>query len=445
MSSDARLERANKRIEILEKMIEDRTRELYLEQHALTQTRDYLVRLLDAVPNALFVLSSNLRIISTNSAASRLLVLGENDFVGKPIEDFLRDPAVLSRLQGDWESTVLVHEAETVLRSSDGRRVPVLFYATLVSSDTPMQHDIVCVAVDMSEKKLLEGQLLQAQKLESIGQLAAGIAHEINTPIQFVGDNTRFLKDSFREIQSAITSLTETIQHKSPELASQCAIDTTELDFLKDEIPKAIEQTLEGVTRVSRIVRAMKEFAHPGAETKQATDVNRLIESTVIVSTNEWKYAAELTLALDKNLPLVPCHPTELNQAILNLIINAAHAIADHLQSGEKGKIVVGTSKEDDWAIIKVSDSGPGIPAEIASKIFDPFFTTKPVGKGTGQGLSMSRSIIVERHGGKIDFETTLGAGTTFSIRLPLKESKEEVVRERVEKGGLYEANNSIR
>ncbi|MCC6954809.1 MAG: histidine kinase, partial [Deltaproteobacteria bacterium] len=247
---------------------------------------------------------------------------------------------------------------------------------------------------------------------ESIGQLAAGIAHEINTPIQFVGDNTRFLKDSFRELQTALESLRNGT-------ATSDSLDAAEIDFLSSEIPRAIEQTLEGVSRVSTIVRAMKEFAHPGSDKKQAVDINRLIESTSIVSTNEWKYAAEMSLVLDRNLPLVPCHAAELNQAVLNLIVNAAHAIAEK-SGAKKGKITVSTSLDGDYGVISVADTGAGIPDNVAPKVFDPFFTTKPIGKGTGQGLSMTRSIIVERHGGMIGFRTVPGEGTTFNIHLPL-------------------------
>jgi len=176
------------------------------------------------------------------------------------------------------------------------------------------------------------------------------------------------------------------------------------------------------VERVAKIVRAMKEFSHPGPKEKTLTNINRAIENTITVARNEWKYVSEMILDLDPDLPLVPCHPNEFNQVILNLVINAAHAIADVVGKGatNKGKITVSTRRKGDKVEISVKDTGTGIAPEIRSKIFDPFFTTKEVGKGTGQGLAIARSIVVDKHGGTINFETEVGKGTTFTIHLPI-------------------------
>jgi signal transduction histidine kinase len=275
-------------------------------------------------------------------------------------------------------------------------------------------------------------QLLQAQKLESIGQLAAGIAHEINTPIQFVGDNTRFIQDEFKNISTLLTGcskLIEALNTNSPtaEAAKEIEEISKQVDseYLCDEIPKALQQSLDGIARVTRIVRAMKEFSHPGSTDKQVIDLNRTIESTIVVSTNEWKYVAEVQMDFDKSLPLVPCLPGEFNQVILNLLVNSAHALAEVKDRGVtgKGKITISTRQVGDWAEIRMHDTGSGIPKEIAHKIFDPFFTTKEVGKGTGQGLSIARSIIVKKHGGTMEFESEPGKGTTFILRLPIKEN----------------------
>jgi signal transduction histidine kinase len=192
--------------------------------------------------------------------------------------------------------------------------------------------------------------------------------------------------------------------------------------YLAEEIPKAIEQSLEGIERISKIVRSMKEFSHPGTYDKVAIDINRAIENTVTVARSEWKYVAEMMTEYDPSLPLVPCLPGDFNQVILNLIINATHAVSDIVGDGSKGKgaIKVSTHHQGNWAEIRISDTGPGIPEEIRSKIFDPFFTTKEVGKGTGQGLAISHSVIVDKHKGTLDFETEAGKGTTFIIRLPI-------------------------
>jgi signal transduction histidine kinase len=201
----------------------------------------------------------------------------------------------------------------------------------------------------------------------------------------------------------------------------EAAAKSADAPYLMEEIPKAIDQTLEGVTRVSRIVGAMREFSHPGAKEKVPTDLNHAIENTLTVARNEWKYVAEMETEFDPSLPQISCLPGEFNQVILNLIVNAAHAIGDAIKKdgSEKGKIRVQTQSCADWAEIHIQDSGTGIPEKVRNRVFDPFFTTKEIGKGTGQGLAIARSVIVDKHGGSIHFETEEGKGTTFIIRLP--------------------------
>jgi signal transduction histidine kinase len=270
-------------------------------------------------------------------------------------------------------------------------------------------------------------QLSHAQKLDSVGQLAAGIAHEINTPIQFIGDNVRFLKETFVEL-IGLLEIYKGLLHAAREgtldqPAIRDAVTATrkvELAYLLKEIPIAIDQTLEGVGRVATLVGAMKEFSHPGTVNKVPLDLNHLIQSTITVARNEWKYVAELETKLDPSLPKILCQPGEFNQAILNLIVNAAQAIAEkNRDTTDLGNITVTTRKLDKDVEIRVRDTGAGIPANVQTRIFDPFFTTKEIGKGTGQGLAITRSVIVDKHSGSIDFETIEGEGTTFIIRLP--------------------------
>jgi PAS domain S-box-containing protein len=296
----------------------------------------------------------------------------------------------------------------------------------------PGQNDgFLLVAEDVTEQKVLQSQLGQAQKLEAIGQLAAGIAHEINTPTQYVGDNARFLQESFEDLAGLLTQYQALRQaaddhNDLAELAAQVrkAEEEADIEYLQEEIPLAIQQSMEGVDRVSKIVRAMKEFSHPGVEEKTALDINHAIESTLTVASNEWKYVAEVVTDFTPDLPLVPCLPGAFNQAILNIIINASHAIAAaNNGNGQKGAITITTRREDDCAEIRISDTGTGIPPAAQSKIFDPFFTTKEVGKGTGQGLSITHTVIVEKHGGNITFETAPNQGTTFIIRLPINQT----------------------
>ena len=288
----------------------------------------------------------------------------------------------------------------------------------------------VAVARDVTQEVAMEKQLRQAQKLESIGQLAAGIAHEINTPTQYVGDNTRFIQQGIGELVDLLQLHRELIAaHRAQLPAESCAeidrrIESADLDFLLSEIPLAIRQTLDGVERVTEIVRAMKEFSHPGTEERSSVDLNAAIKSTLIVARNEYKYVAEVELLCDATLPPVLCLPGELNQVFLNLFVNAAHAIEEKNKrqgSTEKGVIRVATHQLDDkWVEVRIGDSGAGIPEAIRYKVFDPFFTTKGVGKGTGQGLAIAHSVIVDRHEGTIDFVSEEGQGTTFIIHLPI-------------------------
>ncbi len=282
--------------------------------------------------------------------------------------------------------------------------------------------------MDVTERKMLEAQLGQAQKLESIGHLAAGIAHEINTPIQYIGDNIHFLDDLFADFSAllnrfdAVLDLAEQGRlHADTIVRERAALADSELDYLITEIPKAIEQSLEGISHVAHIVRAMKEFSHPGTDEKHLIDLNHAIETTITIARNEWKYVAEMEARLAPDLPLVPCLPDQLNQVMLNLIVNAAHAI-EEVADGKKGRITITTNHTDHHVEVHISDTGTGIPPEIRKRVFDPFFTTKAVGKGTGQGLAIAYAVIVDKHGGTLDFVSTEGEGTTFTIQLPLHE-----------------------
>ncbi len=315
---------------------------------------------------------------------------------------------------------------ERKLNASDGRIIPVL--QTVVPVDINSQSYILNCFVDISDRKNLEAQLNHAQKMESVGRLAAGIAHEINTPSQYVGDNTNFLKDAFTQLSEVITIYEELAKNvikgnDTGALLNDLTQKKIEIDleYLLEDIPKAISQSLEGIKRVSSIVRAMKEFAHPGSEKKTLADINSLIQTTVTVSRNEWKYAAEIEFDLTSELPPVPCYPGEINQVFLNLIVNSAHAVADaqKARGGGLGKIILHTHVKDRKVIIKVEDNGTGIPKSIRDRIMDPFFTTKEVGKGTGQGLAIARSCVVDKHQGEFSFESEEGVGTTFIISLP--------------------------
>jgi PAS domain S-box-containing protein len=325
-------------------------------------------------------------------------------------------------LGGDPAVTV-----EMEILAKDGRRVMLEVKPRLIYKEgKPI--GMQAIGRDITGREAAEMELRQAQKLESVGRLAAGIAHEINTPIQFVGDNTRFLQDSFAGLQTLIHKYQE-LRHAaasgllSPDLlaAVRRAEEQSDCPYLLEEIPKALTQTLDGVSRVATIVRAMKDFAHPESKEKAAADLNKALLSTLTVARNELKYVAEVETDFG-DLPLVVCNISDLNQVFLNLLVNAAHAIGEVVKgSGEKGKIRVRTVAEGKTVLITITDTGCGIPEDIRSKVFDPFFTTKEVGLGTGQGLAIARSVVVERHKGSLTFESEEGKGTTFYIRLPVE------------------------
>jgi two-component system, NtrC family, sensor kinase len=294
----------------------------------------------------------------------------------------------------------------------------------------------IAVKEDITERKQLEAQRLQqetqsqlSQKLQSVGMLAAGVAHEINTPTQYITDNTRFLTDTVNQLFKVIACYRAHFA-SHPECAGNLqaviAVEKeNELEYLLTEIPRSLEQSLEGLGRISRIVSSLKEFSHPNSQSKSGADLNKAIETTVAVSRHEWKYVADVVTELDPKLPQVECILDEFNQAVLNLVINATHAIGDAIKQRDmkRGTITIRTRQEPGWVVVEVEDTGTGIPPGVRDKIFDPFFTTKGIGKGTGQGLAIVQAIIVKGHSGRVDFATEMGKGTTFRMFLPLSES----------------------
>jgi PAS domain S-box-containing protein len=284
----------------------------------------------------------------------------------------------------------------------------------------------IAVIENVTARKHLESSLRQAQKLEAVGRLAAGIAHEINTPIQFIGDSVHFVRDSAAELFELLAryrtlgrTAADRIADRAAEVAKAEA--TTDVDYLAERIPQALDRALEGLDRVATIVRGMKEFAHPTQAEKAPADLNRAIETTLIIARNEYKYVADVDVELGQ-LPPVTCLVGEFNQVLLNVVVNAAHAIASVVQGSDaRGKIGIKTWCDERSVFIAVSDTGGGIPEAVRDKIFDPFFTTKEVGRGTGQGLAIARSVVVDKHQGELTFETQCGRGTTFTIRLPIR------------------------
>ena len=385
---------------------------------------------INAVPSILIGLNHQSEITRWNSSAARMFRLLDTEVMGKPLTD-----CGIHWLRPDMPDEVRVWLSGGPARRCDQASFevngePRQLGLTIISVHVIDQDltKFLVIGSDTTDRANLEAQLRQAQKLESVGQLAAGIAHEINTPTQYIGDNIRFLKDAFHDLGGLIASCQQMLatapgsdQSRDQVEQVSAAVKSAETQFLLEEIPKAIEQTLEGVGRVADLVNAMKEFSHPGTKEKIHLDLNHAIQSTITVARNEWKYVADVVTDFDPSLPMVTCLAGEFHQVILNLIVNAAHTIADVVKGGafEKGTITVQTRNAGEWVEIRVQDNGAGIPDKIRPRIFDPFFTTKEIGKGTGQGLAIAHSVIVDKHQGTIQCETELGKGTTFIIRLP--------------------------
>jgi len=405
-------------------------------QDALRRAHEEAELFINSVPSILIAISRDSQIRRWNLAATRVFGLRAAEVAGKH----------LANCGIQWARPNIRVEIESWWADREPRHIDVLPFVIngetrflglalqWISAPEEGIDELLIIGSDVTDREILGQQLRQAQKLEAIGQLAAGIAHEINTPIQYVGDNTRFLQESWPSFQ-ALFAITREMEQEGasgpipPRTLKrlEALAEDADFEYLQTEIPNAIEQSLEGIQRVTKIVRAMKEFSHPGGEEKKAIDINQAIETTITVARNEWKYVADVETHFAPDLPLVLCHAGEFNQVILNLLINAAQAIGQMVGDGSqgKGKIVVSTVRGQDSAEISVSDNGAGIPEATRSRIFEPFFTTKEVGKGTGQGLALAHTAIVRRHGGKIWFDSEVGKGTTFYIVLPLVQASE--------------------
>ncbi len=423
---------------------------------ALAVEKSILAGILASIPLLVYWKDAGLRYVGVNQAflAARGLT-DEREVLDRtedelPVQDAMSEQmlAVEGRVLASGEACSDLYVR--VIRPDGTRRD--LMLSVLPRADQAGGHEdrsggVIGVGADVTQLRQLERQLAQASRLESIGQLASGVAHEINTPVQYVSDNTAFVAQAAQELLDAVQVLAEMVtaldeysaqdgslpaepgtRYQDILRRARETLERVELDSLAEEIPSALAQSLEGLHRVAEIVRAMKEFAHPGSSSRRA-DVNRAIETTVQVCRNEWKYVAQVELDLDPELPQVACYEGELKQTLLNIIVNAAQAIAGAGTgsapgslpgSGVRGRIRVSTEHDAQAARIIISDNGPGMDQVTQQRIFDPFFTTKEVGRGSGQGLSIAYTSIVTKHHGQLMVVSAPGQGATFTISLPL-------------------------
>jgi PAS domain S-box-containing protein len=379
--------------------LDRQTAALERSHQALFQARQRFQAMFESAPTGMAQLNHHGRVLAANSALATFLGRTRASLVGTRIANFVHPED-----QGELSSLLV----ET-LRGLGGARMRTLrcnqvegrqLWADLVMSAVDglgAARTAILVIADRTEARQLEVELRHAQKLEGIGRLAAGVAHELNTPIQFIGDNVDFISNAAMQLLDGLE-------------------DPAEIAYLHEEIPEAVRQTRDGVRRVATIVQALKRFAHPATSVHQPADLNRALADTIAVARNELKQVAEVRTEL-ADLPPVVCSVGDLNQVFLNVLINAAHAVAE---VPDRQVITVRSRLSGDDVLIEISDSGPGIPEGLREKVFEPFFTTKAVGMGTGQGLALARAVVVDGHGGSIDFVSVPGAGTTFTIQLPV-------------------------
>jgi PAS domain S-box-containing protein len=404
----------------------------------LRRAHGEISQIISSIQALLVVLDEDDTVVRWNRFAQKLLGIDQQTAQGKHLDDLpvswdtrqIMDSIAACRTT---RVSVLIDDLPFTSASGKEGHLKLTIDPMLDSGDGEMDGEaegsVVLLGEDITRRLRLESQLIQAQKLESIGQLAAGVAHEINTPIQFVSDNVRFLQASFEDVLGLTELWDGAAGLPADELEQRARIfrdkaEEIDLPFVVREVPQAIAQSLSGLNQVANIVRSMKSLTHPGGGSATLLDVNKAIEGAVTVSRNEWKYLADMQLDLAPDLPLIQGYPGDLNQALLNIIINAAHAIGERFGQEEDhpGRIAITTIPDGDMVEIHISDNGPGIPAGIRTKVFDPFFTTKEVGRGTGQGLVIAHGAVVTRHGGTLTFTTEPGEGTTFVIRLPMRQ-----------------------
>jgi PAS domain S-box-containing protein len=401
-------------------------------ERRLALERNLLRTVSDTIPDCIFVKDTEGRIVLANKAFAKLHGTESTaDLLGKSVFDlFPKDIAVAFEAEDKriMDGEPMIDYEHSTMHGKEETRTWRLTTKVRLIDKSGKVGGVVVVVRDITRRKQAEAELRLARKMEAVGGLAAGIAHEINTPIQFIGDNTRFLQDAFRDSLELFERFEEVCREAQTGTVNEDLFEEVrtvrkkiDWDYVRREIPKALDQMVEGIGRVATIVRAMKEFSHVDRSSeKTPADLNKALESTLVVARNELKYVADVEVDYGE-LPLVVCHLGDLNQVFLNLLINAAHAIADAVKGTDKrGRIGVRTKLDGEWVEVAISDSGTGVPEAIREKVFDPFFTTKEVGKGTGQGLALARSIVVGKHGGVLTFDTETGNGTTFYVRLPV-------------------------
>ncbi len=403
----------------------DRVRRRYA--HSLVEEPEVIGFILDSVPDVVITCSQDLLIKTVNSSCQELLGYRQEELVGSRLIELISG---LSERERAFAQDIFVLN-DIALRKSDGATIEVeLRGRRTCFYDQPM---LVIIIHDISERKAAERmkdkvyrQLHESRRLEAIGALASGIAHELNTPIQFIGDNVTFIGLSLDKIYRSYKNYDalktecerQNILHSHVELINSYN-EGIDLGFLSKEIYAAMQETMDGIKQVRDIVLLMKEFAHPGTGAPEATDINLVINGALTICRSRTKNIVSVDTDLAPSAPLIMCRKGQIQQVLMNLIINAVEAMEE--KDMKTGRVQITTKMGEAVLRIEICDTGPGIPYELRDKIFDPFFTTKRVGKGTGQGLALSKDIVVKQHGGRLFLDNRLGFSTSFVIELPVE------------------------
>ncbi len=425
-----------------------------LEQTVASQSRELEAaeadaeQLLQSISSLLVSLDTKGRVRRWNPVAEQVFDLPKNEVVGEHFDQldirwqkkaYLRQimRAMVKKRAAKFEVSVLDSQGES-------RRLGVTVYPT---DQTSRSSECLILGSDITEQTFLEEQLQRALRLEAVGQLAAGVAHEINTPIQYIGDNVRYLEKCFNRIRPLLENLP--VLPEKLRLADETRqfaetfskqVEEAKLTSINHQIPDAIQETCEGIESIASIVAAMKEFSHPGSAEKTSVDLNHVVSSAITVAKNEWKLIANVLTSLDLKLPEIQGLPMELNQAFLNIIVNACHAIASKAKNqGDRGKgsISISSRNLEHFVEVRITDTGGGIPEDIRDRIFEPFFTTKEVGRGTGQGLAIAHAVFVQKHNGRLWCEVQPNEGTTFVVQLPKHNHSAKPDQLELSQGGL--------
>jgi PAS domain S-box-containing protein len=387
---------------------------------ALAHERNVLRTMIDLIPAFIYAKDAHSRFTACNKLVANRMGVDPDELIGKTDFDFFpREMA--EKFFADEQALIQSGEAlydieEQAFDKTRGMNRVILTSKVPLRDAAGNLTGIVGTGYDITDRKAAEERMASSERHESIGRLAAGVAHEINTPIQYLSDSVKFITEGVGELLAHVDAL-----HAAQAPAAEANDD---IEYLREELPPALKRVSEGLARIAEIVRSLKDFSHADQNHMSAVDLNRAINSTLVVTRSEYAAVADVETDLAP-LPDVVCHGGQINQVLLNLVVNAADAIADVVgRTGCRGVISVRSRLDGDHVVIEIQDTGGGIPESIRGAIFDPFFTTKEVGKGTGQGLAIARNVIVKGHQGALDFVTESGVGTTFVIRLPVKPAR---------------------